>query len=280
MTSRSIADPRFLKVEEHSAAGPFVDDLMDRLRLDRLDAVVIHDLLPETALEPLTTMLEANTPRMMRTEFPGPFRSFFYGMNLNLSEPDLKDYFASEPAFAAALAALAPPDGTAPHVRVAETLQRFDRGRAYVAAPGPKPGQRHFFTTLRGHLPGGYIPAHFDNEQADRPTYRHVAPQIASDIFSFVLTLAEAQAGGQLELFNLRSDAHSGDFRNVDGGRTEIDLETLERVALPVPAGSMVLVNSGRLLHRVTPVEGERMRWTMCSFMALEKGGERVLCWG
>ncbi|MEM1313749.1 MAG: 2OG-Fe(II) oxygenase [Pseudomonadota bacterium] len=280
MTRRSIADPGFLKVEERSADGPPVADAMDRLRADRLDALVIHDVIAPEALARMAAALEANAPGFVRTEFPGPFRSFFYGMNLNLSDPGLEDYFAAEPAFAAALETLAAPGAPAPHARVAETLSRFDQGRAYVAAPGPEAGRRHFFTTLRGHRPGGYIPVHFDNEQADRPTYRHVAPQIESDIFSFVLTLAEAEAGGQLELFNLRADAHSGDFRNVDGGRAEIDLETLERVALPVPAGSMVLVNSGQLLHRVTLVEGARTRWTMCSFMALEKGGARVLCWG
>ena len=280
MPPRAIVDPGFLTVDEHAADGPADPAALERLRADEIDALVIHDVVAAGGLAPLAERLESNAPGFPRTEFPGPFRSFFYGMNLNLSEPDLADYFAAEPDFRAALAALTAEEGVDLADRVAATLARFDRGRAYVAAPGPAPGARHHFTTLRGHRPGGYIPVHFDNEQADRPTYRHIAPQIASDIFSFVLTLAEAEAGGQLELFDLRAEAHAGAFRNVDGGRAAVDLDAVQRVALPVPAGAMVLVNSGRLLHRVTPVEGARTRWTMCSFMALERGGDRVLCWG
>ena len=54
-------------------------------------------------------------------------------------------------------------------------------------------GEGLFFATLRGHLDGGYIPPHFDNEQSLRPSYRHIARQARSDVFSYVLTLAAAE---------------------------------------------------------------------------------------
>ena len=43
--------------------------------------------------------------------------------------------------------------------------------------------------------------------------------------------------------------------------------------------GEMMIFNSGRYLHHVTPVIGPRSRWTACSFMAQSRDGD-VICWG
>ena len=274
-------DPGFLKIEQHSAndAAPDVTAI-GRLRADALDVLILHDVVAPQALAVLCDRLERNAASFDVTEFPGPFRSFFYGRNLNLNTPDMDDYFAAEPRFRAAIARLG--EGLALNLiaRTSAVLSAFDNGRHYGTAPGPTAPEQHFFATLRGHLDGGYIPAHFDNEQSLRPSYRHIASQTRSDIFSYVLTLATAEQGGQLELFNLRASDHAGDFRNSEGRRGAVDLTTVEKVALPIPAGSMVLVNSGRLLHQVSRVQGARKRWTMCSFMALSAAPDKVLCWG
>jgi hypothetical protein len=58
------------------------------------------------------------------------------------------------------------------------------------------------------------------------------------------------------------------------------DLATLRAQTIAVPQGAMIILQSGRRLHRVQPVEGVRTRWTMCSFMALSKRGDRTFCWG
>ena len=271
-------DPGFLRLEEHAADSDTTPDAIGRLRAGDLHAVVLHRVIDPALLPGLVQRLETNAPGFEVTEFPGPFRSFFYGRNLNLNEPELAEYYAQAARFRQALAALGAPDGLDLAARVAQVLAQFDEGRPYRAAPAPG-GQAHFFTTLRGHRTGGYIPPHFDNEQAMRPSYRNIAPQITGDIYSFVLTLAEANAGGQLELFDLRAEDHR-DARNDDHARARPDVTGVARVALPIPAGSMVLVNSGRLLHQVTPVEGPQSRWTMCSFMALARDGQSVLAWG
>lgn len=274
-------DPGFLKIEEHSAKDAAPDaTAVGRLRANALDVLIVHDVVAPQALAVLCDRLESNAVGFEMTEFPGPFRSFFYGRNLNLNAPELDDYFAAEPRFRAAVARLGEGLSLDLIARTSDVLSSFDQGRRYCAAAGRTAAERHFFATLRGHLDGGYIPAHFDNEQSLRPSYRHIAGQIRSDIFSFVLTLATAEQGGQLELFNLRASDHAGEFRNADGGRGALDLTTVEKVALPIPAGSMVLVNSGRLLHQVSPVQGARKRWTMCSFMALSATPDEVLCWG
>jgi len=42
----------------------------------------------------------------------------------------------------------------------------------------------------------------------------------------------------------------------------------------------MIVLDSGRFLHRVSPVEGDRKRWTACSFMALSRQRDAMYCWG
>lgn len=270
----------FLRMVECAADGPYAPDLMARLRAGGIDVIRVRNLLSQDECDRIVAALQTNAAGFETSEFPGPFRSFFYGRNLNLNEPDLTGYFQSAARFTAALARLAVLTGLDPVDRVAACLERLDGGRPYDAAPGPE-GRAHFFTTFRGHRTGGYIPAHFDNEQRFRPSYRHVAEATCGETLSFVLTLAEAEAGGVLEMFDLVADAE-GDGAGIrnDDGHPKPDLSALRRQRLPVPAGSMLIVRSGARLHRVTPVEGDRMRWTMCSFMALSRDGSRTYCWG
>jgi hypothetical protein len=84
---------------------------------------------------------------------------------------------------------------------------------------------------------------------------------------SFVLTLSMAQAGGALEVFDCRCEP--GDARMISAdGAVRPRLDDLASVAFRVPAGDMIIVDSGRYLHRVTPVVGASRRWTACSFIA------------
>lgn len=266
----------FFRVETVDAdAAQAPRDAIGALRAGDLHAVLVRRIYPPEVMKAAVQLLEANRPGFMRSEFPAAFRAFFYGLNLNLAPPDLSAYFAAEPAFRKALAGLVDPPL---EERIAGVLAALDEGRAYLAPPGPGSGQRHFFTTLRAHRTGGYIPEHFDNESAVRPSYRHVARRIRPAIYSFVLAFSRAERGGALEFFDLRADEHGGSFRNIGGPRRSLD--EFERVSIRLSPGDMIIVNSGGFLHRVTPVEGERTRWTACSFMAPSRDGDVVYCWG
>jgi hypothetical protein len=268
----------FFRLRTAEADDPDVDRAaLAELRRGDVHAVLIRRVFAREEMERVVTVLESNAPGFVRSEFPAAFRAFFYGLNLNLAPPDLGDYFAEEPRFRAALSGLTVPQLEG---RIVEVLQRFDCDRSYRAAPGPGPGARHFFTTLRGHGTGAYIPAHFDNESTVRPSYRHVGALIEPRIYSFVLAFSRAEAGGALEFFNLREEEHSARFRNVDEGVPKPDVEGLERVSIRLAPGDMIVLNSGGYLHRVTPVEGARTRWTACSFMAPARQGDDVYCWG
>jgi hypothetical protein len=261
------------------ATGPGSEtDAIRRMRREEFEGIFVRGVYSAEECALLRQRLEAADHALPRTSFPAPFRSHFLGMNLNLTAPDLSGYFDTEPMFREQLGGLFA-GMTDLETRITGLLSTLDAGRRYRPAPGPSPGQRHMFTTLRQHLPGGFIPQHFDNEQETRESYREIMPQVVSDIFSFVLAFTRAEAGGALEVFNLR---HGGRrFRMVDGAEnaSHLSVEGVESVAFRLAPGEMILFNSGRYLHRVTPVIGGTTRWTACSFMA--DGRDRdVLCWG
>ena len=269
----------FLRVPEIDAreAGAH-PDTFDRIRRGELHGVIVHDVYTPDVLAQVVDRLARHDPPFLTTSFPAPFKSWFYGRNLNLTPPDLHEYFEEAAQFHEHLAALFPPGlGLTSHL--AGVLGALDHGRPFVAPPGPRAGDRYMFTTLRFHLEGGFIPPHCDNEHALRPAYDHLLRLIEPHLMSFVLTLASPDEGGALEVFDLRLDPTARTLMNDDRAPA-VDTSRLDSVRFRVPAGAMIVLDSGRYLHRVTPVIGSRRRWTACSFMGGSRAGDVTYCWG
>ncbi len=254
-------------------------DALDRLRGGEIHAVLVRDVYAEEVLEPVVTRLERHDPPFLKTLFPMKFRSFFFGRNLNLADPDFDRYFREAAAFRKHLGTLFPP-GLGITDYVAGLLAELDHGRPFEAPPGPVPGQEYMFTTLRAHLEGGYIPAHCDNEAAIRPSYRHLRTIVEPHMISFVLALTMAESGGSLDVYDYRLDPVAMTVMNDDNAVNKPDLAQLESVRFRLAAGSMILLDSGRYLHGVSPVGGSRKRWTACSFMAMSRARDAMFCWG
>lgn len=255
------------------------------LREGRLTAIVLRGIYPADAMARATEELEQaarGTGAMAgvrRTTFPEKFKGWFYGQNLNLLTGGIAEYFAEEPDFVRRLDALFPPgQGFADHVL--PLASALDDGRAYRAAPGPEPGQRYHSTTIRGHGPGGYIPPHCDNEQALNPAYDHLLTLVRDDLFSMVLAFNRPQGGGVLEVYDHVVPVAAR--VPIAQGSTMLrpDLSQCRSLLLPLAPGDLVLVDSGRHYHRVTPVEGTTTRWTACSFMSHALDRRAVYCWG
>jgi len=268
---------RLLELDASQAGGHA--DAFDLMRAGALHGVILHRVYPPELLEATVGRLERREPPFLRSGFPEAFRSWFYGLNLNLSPLDPDRYFEQAALFNRQLEALLPP-GQELAARVAGLLAALDGGRPFVAAPGPRPGERYMFTTLRAHEEGGFIPPHFDNEQNFRPSYRHLRTLVEPHIVSFVLAFTRAEGGGALEVFDLRCEPEDARFLNVDGAADRPDPRTLDAVSFRLPPGSMIVLDSGRYLHRLTPVRGSRRRWTSCSFMALSRARNAMYCWG
>lgn len=270
----------FLKVVETDAADSGRHgDAFERMRRGDLQALIVHDVYEQALLHEIVERLERRDPVFLQTWFPEKFRSWFYGRNLNLSHPELDGYFDEAAQFHQQLEILLPgPLGIV--ARVGGLLARLDGGRPFLPAPGPLPGQHYMFTTLRAHLEGGYIPPHFDNEQTLRPTYRHLHEIVELHMTSFVLALTQAEDGGALEVFNLAEQPANARMLSDDRVAEKPDVTRLDSVSFRLPAGSMILLDSGRYLHRLTPVQGTRKRWTACSFMAVSRNRDATYCWG
>ncbi len=255
-------------------------DALARLRSGQLQAVLVHGLLPPPELADTVQRLAQHQPAFLQTWFPPAFHAWFYGRNLNLCAPDqLAHYFDEAALFNAQLAQLLP-GGADLQTRLIAVLSALHGGRPVAAAPGPQPGQAYMFTTLRAHLPQGHIPAHFDNEMRLRPSYQHLARTLQPHTLSFVLAFSQAEAGGALEVFDLRCEPGEARLLNDDDVRDKPDTGALASVAFRLPAGSMIVLDSGRYLHRLSPVQGARTRWSACSFMALDRAGHSLCCWG
>ena len=136
------------------------------------------------------------------------------------------------------------------------------------------------FTTLRAHFERGFIPGHYDNEMRLRPSYRHLAGLVDEHIVSFVLAFSAPDSGGALEVFDLRCEPHEARLLSDDGVKFKPDTSVLRSASFRLPPGSLIVLDSGRYLHRVTPVGGARVRWTACSFMARSRLHDAMYCWG
>ena len=253
-------------------------DIFDRLREGKLQAAIVHGVYPEAVLEAVVGRLERHDPPFLQTWFPEKFRSWFYGRNLNLAHPALDGYFEEAEAFHAQLEPLFPAPGLVAHL--GSLLGRLDHGLPFLPAAGPARRMHYMFTTLRAHAEGGYIPPHFDNEQTLRPTYRHLQGVVERHMTSFVLALQQPEGGGALEVFDLCVSPEQAQLVSDDGVAAKPDVSTLASVRFHLPAGSLILLDSGRYLHRLTPVAGSRKRWTACSFMARSRSGDATYCWG
>lgn len=269
----------FLKqIEVDAAEAGTCPDAFERLRSGDLQAIIVHGVCPSDVLSSVVGRLERHDPPFLQTWFPSKFRSWFFGRNLNLADPGLPGYFEEAALFHEHLDALFPP-GHGLAARVASILSQLDGGRPFMAPPGPAPGQRYMFTTLRAHLEGGYIPAHFDNEQALVPSFAHLRSLVELHMTSFVLTLQAAQGGGALEVYDHRCEPTDAFLIRGDP-KAKPDVQGLASVLFQVPPGAMIVLDSGRYLHRLSPVQGPRKRWTACSFMALSRKRDAMYCWG
>ncbi|MCR9199670.1 MAG: 2OG-Fe(II) oxygenase [Planctomycetaceae bacterium] len=253
-------------------------DAVTRLRERRLTAVVVRGLYDAATMATATARLEAHDPPFLKTTFPEKFRSWFYGRNLNLVGTDPLTYFHQAAEFHDHLEQLLPGEQSLRR-RLLAVLSDLDEGRPYLPAPGPEPEWDYMMTTLRGHAEGGYIPPHCDNEQSVRNSYEHLQTLVEDRMYSAVLMIGPPESGGDLQVYD-HCVEHAASHEDTGAWAGKVELESLSSARVTLAAGDLVIVDSGRYLHRVTPVEGPTTRWVACSFMAKAVDRDAVYCWG
>jgi hypothetical protein len=111
--------------------------------------------------------------------------------------------------------------------------------------------------------------------------FRDIAPTLdTSTLISWVFTLQGPDGGGELCVYKAPPDTpnppklangFSWDLPGVEA--------RYESVKVKTDAGDLFLFASARCLHRVSPVEGPRARFTMGGFLALSASRDRVFFW-
>ena len=124
----------------------------------------------------------------------------------------------------------------------------------------------------------GRIPAHCESEQLNQPAYIHLGKLIGdSPILAFYTTLQAPKAGGELRVATMRW----GDIEISEDGRSNAESVFDEYPSMNfVPeAGDTMLFDGGRLYHCITPIEGDRPRWTIGGFLCESADSARVWYW-
>lgn len=166
-----------------------------------------------------------------------------------------------------------------PTSAVARALALHAGGRPVEVLQTPD-GRRFSPFTVRRLTEGKGIGLHHDLHTS-LEMFKDVAPTLdRRTLVSYVFTLQGPAAGGELCVYNCPPDAP--DPPKLPNGFSW-DLAGVEKrfgsVTVKTGTGDLFLFASARLLHRVTPVVGDRARFTLGGFLALDARRERVLFW-
>jgi hypothetical protein len=209
------------------------------------------------------------------------FKGETYGRVLIVGERDLGPYFSEASRFRDACVPLFA--GAPPFQARVESLLGAVGGDYGIAVPKGPDGAVYSPATIRGLHEGGQIDLHCENETVDFPSMWHLSRLIhARNQLSYYVLLARPEAGGELHIHNARFGEESG-ARMAHMGRTgNAALQALEHFGHAVPytnAGDMLVFDSGRHFHHVSPVVGQRKRWTMGGFLARSTDDRTVYYW-
>ena len=145
----------------------------------------------------------------------------------------------------------------------------------------PEAGPREAFApyTLRLLREGHGIGVHHDHHFSLKIYEALRADADDSRVLSFITPLSLPIAGGELIVYGLTLD--NPDKPALPNGRWDhLAIERRFDCAVLTPAvGDLVIFASGRCLHRVAPVVGDRPRVTLGGFLALVRYRDRVLYW-
>ena len=140
-------------------------------------------------------------------------------------------------------------------------------------------GARWLPFNYRALDPGVQIYSHHDNHYR-LPIYEGLGAEYdRASALSWFVTLQAPESGGVLTLYGLWGSDPNPPMLPTRFMDTEALERDYHRVPLELSAGDLLIINSGRNVHRVTPVEGSRPRFTLGGFMTLTTQRDRVAFW-
>ena len=194
-----------------------------------------------------------------------------------LRGPSAGDYQESAAALAALNRALWAPLDL--EERLSELFAALSDDRP--AAPPPFEGGagRWLPFNYRAMDPGVQIYAHHDKHYR-LPLYEALpAAYDRTKLLSWFVVLQAPEAAGELIIYSLRSDDPNPPLLPTRFLDIEVLERDYERLPVPLAAGDLIIFDSGRLVHRVSPVEGARPRVTVGGFLAFTEDRGEIAFW-
>jgi hypothetical protein len=156
-------------------------------------------------------------------------------------------------------------------------IEKFSGGRTVEIARADD-GRQYVPFTVRRLVNGKQIGLHHDYHYP-LALYSQLAPKLDTrTLISYVALLRRPAAGGELCVY-----AVTPDTPNPPKNGFMWDLGAVERSydskTFTLDVGDFFLLASGRCLHRIAPIQGERARVTMGGFLAMSKDRDRVYFW-
>ncbi len=269
-----------LDISEISHYSEGIKDICDR----QIQGLIVNNFFSQEDVSRVVSRLTRKGP------FPGsPFGDILiYGPALYVCDADISQYCKEAVDFRQYCRQIFS-GGADFETRLVEVLGAMSGGRA-VELPVTPDGYSYTPTTIRVLEPGQDMGWHFENQFLHcTPGYRHLSTLVEpDDHLSYFVVLSAAEAGGELVLYDLKwsetewpDTEHGGTRKNglVNGKLIAEVMEDYDQMFISPKAGSLVVFDAGRILHRVSAVQGPRRRITVGGFLAFSQHREKVFYW-
>jgi len=159
---------------------------------------------------------------------------------------------------------------------ITRVIEKFSGGRPVEIARADD-GRQYVPFTVRRLVHGKQIGLHHDYHYP-LALYTQLAPTLDTrTLISYVAILRRPAAGGELCVYAVTPDTPNPP--KMPNGFMW-DLDAVERgydsKQFTLDVGDFFLLASGRCLHRIAPIQGDRARVSMGGFLALSKDRDRV----
>ncbi|ACY13419.1 hypothetical protein [Haliangium ochraceum] len=158
-----------------------------------------------------------------------------------------------------------------------QTVRNLGAGMG-ADVPAFASGEPYTFATLRGFPPGLEVPLHCGNHMVQvSPAYEHLRTLTSHshDQLSFFMPIGLPDAGGELIVYDLYWEPeHSKSAGSLHGDAAMVKDHAWQ--AAELNPGDMIFFNGGRIYHRVSKVEGSRLRRTIGGFLSVSSDLERA----
>lgn len=278
--SKSLYNFVELDVSEIGKYPEGIRDICDR----RIHGLIVKKFFSQEDISRVLSRLTRKGP------FPGsPFGDvLIYGPALYVCDADITQYCEEAVKFRKDCRQIFS-GGADFETRLTEVLGAMSGGSP-VELPVTPDGYTYTPTTIRVLETDQHMGWHFENQFLHcTPGYRHLETIVEpDDHLSYFAVLSAADAGGELVLYDLEwsetewpDKEHGGTRKNglVNGKLISSVMEDYDKMYLSPEAGSLVVFDAGRILHRVSAVEGSRRRITVGGFLAFSKNREKLFYW-